>query len=110
MLKIETEKIVIRGEKYRRVVSVAGVMEDKILPAEYLKGKPRITREGTLNQCHVRFANARVIVESGKRCTEKFWEEELLPAIREAGERLHVLRQEEKKLKETWKGTETFVI
>lgn len=110
MLKITTEKIVERGEPKRRITAITGLMKNKDLPRAYIKGVPRIEENGNL---FLRDDRSLWFVRSllpGTKYDEEFWSRTILPQIKEAGEKLHSLRQEEKKLKETWKGEETFVI
>jgi hypothetical protein len=112
MLKIETEKIILDGEPHRKIISVSGLMPKEKLPAKYLKSGVRITEEGSL-YIQKSFDGPpllRYSLKPGNFYREDLWKKELLPGIKEAGERLHKLRQEEKKLRETWNGVEVFVI
>jgi hypothetical protein len=112
MLKIETEKIILDGEPHRKIISVSGLMPKEKLPAKYLKSGVRITEEGSL-YIQKSFDGPpllRYSLKPGNFYREDLWKKVLLPGIKEAGERLHKLRQEEKKLRETWNGVEVFEI
>ncbi len=107
MLTIETEKIVVRGNRKRRITGISGLMEPDILPVAYFYTYPYLTGSNSIAHLHARDFN--FVLQSGKVFSEKEWQL-IISAIREAGERLHQLRQEEKELREEWQGIETFVI
>lgn len=105
MLKIETEKVIERGEKWRRIISMEGFMAQGDMPLKYVNGYPRITLETLRIDGLHSFS-----LEQGRVFSEHVWQNVVLPGIREAGERLHALRQEEKALKQELQGTETYII
>ena len=107
MLTIETERFVVRGKRKRRVVAISGLMEREVIPDGYFYTYPYLA--GSNNIAHLHTKGLSCVLESGKVFDEKEWQQ-IISAIREAGERLHQLRQEEKELREEWQGTETFVI
>ena len=110
-IRISTEKLVLRGEKVRKITGIGGIISSEKLPFEYVEGYPRVewtsfgggglmiyTDDGDL---------MRLLLD------EIYTETELeirLKWIEKAGERLHRIRQKEKELKESWKGEETFII
>lgn len=111
MIKIKTEKIVVRGERMRKILEIKGVIgETKDLPQSYDR-KPYVcnvawsdTTFGLYNYPHavVSFAVGDVMSEEGFQ--------RLLDGIREASRRLYECRQAEKKLKAEWNGEEVIVI
>lgn len=116
MFKLFTEKLVVQGEKKRKILGWAGLMKEENMPKEYLEGTPRFLqdRHGSI------VIDADVTAPNGKRynwgifrkdqIVDEEWFQFNLQLMKEAGDRLHQLRQKEQKLKETWKGDETFVI
>jgi len=104
MLKIHTRKFVFRGALKREILSVEGLMDPEIIPFEYYETFPKISNERliTANKTYP-------VIGKGQVYDESVWQE-MLPLIREAGEKLHRLRAKEKILKKEWQGEETFVI
>ncbi len=115
MIKITTEKIVVEGEKRRRIIDIEGVMPLSELPDEYVNGVPRVIRQqkcGNHKDICVEKYDGFNIVESRLLNVGQDYDEVefqiILQIIYNAGERLHKIRQGEKELKKTWNGKEVF--
>jgi len=117
-IKIKTEKVWdAHLGACRRIIEVTAA-EQKELPYEYYhsgieSGKDFCfahTCEGK-KYFYVRGAKSTraVSVTIGELLTEKEFVE-ILENVRAAGQRLHEILQAQKSEKESWKGTETFVI
>lgn len=111
-MKIYTEKCVIRGEKYRKILGFEGVLKEAKLPKEYTLGYPRVVLETWSG-----YEYLAIVDEEGRRCVmyadESYKEEEfqeMLTAIEKAGYRLHEIMKKVRELKEVWNGEETFII
>ena len=117
-LIIKTEKIVIRGVKKRKITSIDGLIVHGGLPIKYLENVPYINQYYNANYDVTPFVKFKTkkgtIVERcfevGREYDPVEWDDEILPAIREAGERLHNIRKEVKEAEKTWCGEETFII
>lgn len=110
-MRIRTKKLVWKGEKAREITGIGGIIASEELPSKYLEGKPRV--EWTSDK----WGGLAIYTNSGVRMRlllhEIYTEAEFqvrLEWIEKAGERLHIIRKEEKELKESWKGEETFII
>ncbi len=110
-IRISTEKIVLRGQKARKITGIEGVIASEKLPLEYTKGYPRVEWISSWG------GGIEIYDEDGDYMSlfldEIYTEVQFqarLEGIQKAGERLHRIRQKEKELKETWKGEETFII
>lgn len=111
-VRIKTEKLVIRGEKCRKILQVTGVMNNGKLPAEYTGLCPYFVRTNEGNGIDVYTTHewcATWAITPGKVLNEHEFGL-VVKALKQAGKHLHELRQEEKALKETWKGEETVII
>lgn len=111
-VRIKTEKLVVKGERCRRILQVTGVMDNEKLPTKYTELYPYFvkTEKGDgIYVCTVSKWRAAWTITPGKVLNEQEFGL-LVKTLKQAGKRLHELRQEEKALKETWKGTETVII
>lgn len=111
-MKLYTEKCVIRGEKYRKILGFEGVLEKNKLPKEYTQGYPRVVLESFCGEKYL-----SVVDEKGRRTvmySDHYYEEnefqEMITAIEKAGERLYEINKKVKELEEVWRGEETFII
>ena len=109
MLKIETEKIVVRGVTRRKIIAISGAMANDDIPEAYFNQKPNFDAipQGLYLCAEGQFYGKRLV--AGSDFSEHEFQS-LLSAIRVAGKRLHELREDEKKLKKIWNGKETFCI
>lgn len=110
-IRISTEKLVVRGQKARKITGIGGVITSEKLPFEYVEGYPRIKWTSSWG------GGLEIYDEDGDYMSlfldEIYTETEFqtrLKCIEKAGERLHRIREKEKELKESWKGEETFII
>ncbi len=116
MIEIVTEKLVERGVKMRKILSIKGVTDYYDgLPEEYLKGYPRVQKDpdtleklailgGAEDLCTVVYS-----FSIGTAYCEDYFRA-ALKVMRAAGDRLRRLRQKEEELKKTWKGEEVFFV
>ena len=111
-MRIYTEKCVIRGEKYRKILGFEGVLKEAELPKEYTISYPRVVLESFCGEEYL-----AIVDEKGRRCvmySDHYYKEdefqEMLTAIEKAGERLYEINKKVKELEEVWKGEETFII
>lgn len=109
MLKIETEKIVVRGVSRRKIIAISGTMAHDEIPEAYFNQKPYFDAipQGLHLYAEGEFFGTR-LVEGSDFSESEF--QNLLSIIHMAGKRLHELREDEKKLKKIWNGKETFCI
>ncbi len=117
MIKITTKKVIVRGEKRRKIVDIMGVMPISELPSFYLNTYPQVIKRHERWNCRdicIKQTNRYNIVESQLLVIGDTYDEltfqKVLQVIRKAGDRLHKIRQEEKELKKVWKGEEVFCI
>ncbi len=114
MLTITTRKFVEQGEKKREITGIKGCIPREELPTVYLRDVPRFAEKWSKAGYNVYFPTSSGGYTGDNVQIGQIYEEErfqfLLLQIKRAGDRLHAIRVEEKKLKGTWKGTETFVI
>jgi len=110
-IKIKTEKIVLRGVAYRKVIEMSGVLPKGELPEEYIVGrnhsgeKPRIFAQGdAIIVCS--YAGSLFV---GRAYLEADFQQSLA-AIKAAGDHLHDINIRIKHLQQEWKGEETFII
>lgn len=110
-IRITTEKLVVRGQKARKITGIEGIISSEKLPLEYLEDYPRVewtSREGGGLIIYIDCLNfLRLMID--KIYTEAEFQTRL-EWIEKAGARLHEIRKKEKELKESWKGEETFII
>lgn len=111
-MKIYTEKIVLRGEKYRKVLGFEGVLEKDKLPKEYTISYPRVVLETFCGEKYL-----VILDEKGRRYSmysDRHYKEdefqEMLKAMEKAGEKLYEINKKVKELEEVWRGEETFII
>lgn len=106
MITITTEKLVYKGERFRKIVKVEGCLTEDELPIEYLsKGKyikPCKDGEGII--CF-----SEVDLRSGTRVSEEEFRKSV-SEIKECGQRLHDINTRIKELEESWKGMEVIII
>jgi hypothetical protein len=105
-LKIFTEKIVIRGMKFRRILNIEG---DKLsdLPIRYCNGFPHCGFEGDI--LFVESKDDTFFMKVGQNVPEYLFQK-ILPIVRMSGSRLHTINEKVKERKATWFGTEDFEI
>lgn len=119
-LTIKTERFVQRGQAYYRIIGIDNCMPYEELPIAYTEETEgshffqwdhdvncgeftlRIVKEG--GGYHT------IKIKNGEVFPQREWEDEVLPAIRRAGNLLHKLREAERKLKSTWNGEVEFII
>lgn len=112
MIKIETEKVVVRGVQRRRIKKIEALSEQE-LPLEYVQGLP-----------FVRFGNdgqsllMRDLMGAGNNTMwmnlNELWDEEVfqkwLEVIKASGQRLKEINKKLEERNRDWKGVETFII
>lgn len=118
-LKIKVEKVMVRGERGYRVVSIEGFTEDQ-LPKEYRNGPCCFVGSTTgnlffcgpeefcdhLHEQGLPWLAYGVVLERGARIpVDKF--NNILNVVRSLGNTLHRIN---KKLRNDWRGEEVFTI
>jgi len=113
MLKIITEKIVVRGEKARKIIKIEGCLENDKLPQEYLDYYPKLVNWSVSElpmQWRILINNkAPTYIREGDLLYE-FYYQEILANIKECSNRLHLINEKLKKETEGWTGGETIII
>ena len=107
-IKIKTEKIVtIEGITSRKIISIEGCLPFENLPHEYkhkseescyMRGSV-LTLKGSLTNLGI---GSSPITESAFPDTLEY--------IKKCGDNLHEINMKINKLKESWKGEETFIV
>ena len=107
-IKIKTEKIVsVEGIASRKIISIEGCLPFANLPFEY--------RNISKESCYMR---GSVLTSKGSRtnlCVEgdpipESTFQDSLEYIKKCGANLHEINMKINKLKESWKGEETFIV
>lgn len=111
-LQIKTEKVVKRGIRFRRILSIEG---DRLcdLPFKYERGFPHcgvVTYNGN-NILSVigSETNESYLIGVGEDVPEWLFQK-IPPIIRESGDRLHKINEKIKQIKLEWNGKEDFEI
>lgn len=112
-LKITTQKIVERGVKKRKITKIEGLITGNKLPIKYHNQIPYLYTYYEIP--HIKFHSnsgtiREIIINVGRIYKPEEWDEEILPAIKEAGQRLHEIRKEVKEIEKEWQGEETFIV
>lgn len=111
-MKIYTEKCVVRGEKYRKILGFEGVLKEAKLPKEYTISYPRVVLETFCGEEYLAIVDEkgrRTVMYSDHHYKEDEFQE-MLTAIEKAGERLYEINKKVRELEEVWRGEETFII
>jgi hypothetical protein len=122
MIKLYTEKKVVRGEKFREIKKVDGVMEKPECPKQYFMETPFISfKRGEfigINVCSdeqswklpAKDETWNKEVAERPLCVKETEFQYIVSVIKRAAERLSALRKEEKSLRQEWNGEETFIV
>lgn len=108
MIEIKTEKVVIRGEQRRKIISVFALTE-KELPQEYTKEGERVFLETNCNTRYLRIEHTYDNVYEGGTYPEHTFNK-FLDIIRKAGDRLRDINKKLAEANKDWHGEETFLI
>ena len=111
-LKIDTEKVVNRGLKARKIIKIEGDSLNK-LPYRYVNGSPHCgviqSEDKKINSLYIEAKDDMYSIIEGEIYPE-FYFQKIFPIIEQCGHRLHVISEKVKALKETWHGQENFEI
>lgn len=110
MIKIETEKVVVRGVQKRRIIKIEALSETE-LPFEYVQGSPFVRLGGSNGK-------SLLITKDGNTTKwmdiNELWDEEVfqkwLKVIKAAGDRLRDINKKLEKKNKDWHGEETFLV
>lgn len=105
-MKLFTEKLVVRGEKMRKIVDWKGSLPQKDLPTAYFEKDPYFyggDKQTSLYVCPSKLIYRNEVID------EKDFIK-ILATMKEAKKKLSALRKKEKQLKKEWHGEETFEI
>ena len=107
-IKIKTEKIVtIEGITSRKIISIEGCLSFENLPGEYKnKSEESCYMRGNVLSLNSPLANLCI---GSSPITESAFQESL-EYIKKCGANLHEINMKINKLKESWKGEETFIV
>jgi len=110
-IKIKTEKVVLRGVAYRKVIEISGVLPKSELPDEYIAGRDHSGE----NPCIFAHDGAIIVFScAGHLYTGHSYPEadfqRSITAIKAAGNRLHEINKKTRATTQTWNGEETFII
>ena len=111
---IETEKVLVKGEKYYKVLSFSNVLSYSDLPTEYLMSEPRYTNGGSLNDSitsiAIYAANRTTFTVSKDQLITPAFLDEIITILKQSGERLAKINARIKADSASWRGTSTFII
>ena len=106
-LSVSTEKIVHRGEKFRKILAFS-CYEFKELPFKYLDDAPICVKEN--DKLKVAYSDGDWIeFKVGDLIPEKDFHR-AIRTVKFCGHKLHLINQEIKEIKQNWSGVEDFVI
>lgn len=105
-IKIETEKIVVKGEKHRKILSIEALGKED-LPEKYLDDAPAVWKNEKSLSMRVKWGLC-ALTQNNTYPEEYFQEAKEL--IAQAGERLGEVNRQLRKENFGWEGEETFYI
>lgn len=108
MIKIETQKEVVRGGQRRRIIKIEALSEQE-LPLEYVQGFPFVRLGNDGKSLLMRDGNTTMWMN-----LNELWDEEVfqkwLGVVKASGNRLKEINRRLAEQNKDWKGTETFCI
>lgn len=108
MIKIETQKEIVRGVQKRRIIKVEALTELE-LPFEYVQGFPFVRLVNDSRSLLMRNGNTTRWMN-----LNELWDEEVfqswLEIIKASGQRLREINKRLAEQNKDWKGSETFCI